>query len=103
MRLPAVPGLLRLLVAHVCGPECQHPDSDVDGTVALWTAGAVLLAVAAFSALLVAAGVLRRRAARRKPCPDCGLFQDWERVPVCPACGRDARAGKEPDGDAQAG
>jgi hypothetical protein len=49
---------------------------------------ALVLIAALVLGLVVGARVLRRQAASRVPCANCGTFLDPARDRVCPTCGR---------------
>ena len=61
-------------------------------STALWAGLAVLFVLVAGGALVLVAVLARRSAARRRPCPDCGLFYDPGKTPVCSGCGRELEA-----------
>ena len=67
-------------------------------STALLSGLAVLFVLVVGGALVAVAALARRRAARRRPCPGCGLFYDPGKTPVCSGCGREleaAPAGRE--------
>ncbi len=68
-------------------------------STALLSGLAVLFVLVVGGALVAIAALARRRAARRRPCPDCGLFYDPGKTPACSGCGRELEAappGREP-------
>ena len=66
----------------------SHMSEEQFLSTGLWSGLAVVIVLALAAGLLIGARVLRRRAQRRRPCPDCGLFFDPARDPACPSCGR---------------
>ena len=67
--------------------EHSHSTTSEWLSMGLWS-GLVLALVGALAlGLLLGARVIRRRAAQRVPCPNCGLYLDPLSEKVCPACG----------------
>ncbi len=61
-------------------------------STALLSGLAVLLVLVVAGALVAVAVLARRSAARRRPCPNCGLFYDPGKTSVCSGCGRELEA-----------
>lgn len=74
----------------------EHTTSREWLSTGLWSGLVVLFVILLAVALVAAAALARLRAARRTPCPGCGLYSDPAENPVCPGCGREL---KPPAGD----
>lgn len=76
----------------------DHSTAGEGLSTALLSGLAILFVLVVGGALVAVAALARRRAARRRPCPGCGLFYDPGKTPVCSGCGRElaaAAAGRE--------
>jgi hypothetical protein len=73
--------------AHDEHEEHAHTSQSEWLSMGLWSGLALVLVMGLALGLVLGARLMRRRAARRAPCPSCGLYLDPEKEPVCPACG----------------
>jgi hypothetical protein len=84
------PAPVALVAAHPESGEHEgheHTSTSEWLSMGLWSGLALILVVGLALGLVLGARVMRKRAARRVPCPGCGLYLDPETEPVCPACG----------------
>jgi hypothetical protein len=82
---------------HAVQGEHSHTSKEAWISMGLWSGLALALVAALALGLVLGAKLVRRRAAQRAPCGNCGTYFDPRRDPACPACGR-ASGPAEPEG-----
>ena len=79
--------LVQVRAEHDVHEGHSHTSTGEWLAMGLWSGLALVLIAALVLGLVVGARVLRRQAAARVPCANCGTFLDPARDRVCPTCG----------------